>query len=112
LQSYNFKNSDTIFKFQVPSDGIIASKLFHVKYHKRQLAIEIFYEPYLGYDLALTLISKDVKNSRTHKSQQKIQHPLYQSSKSLFVELEQGEYELSIVFMQVPGLSKADSVQF
>ena len=104
MQSYSFKNPETIFTFDAPADGVIASKLFHVKYHKVQLDIEIFYEPYLSYDLALTLTSKDVKNSRSHIGKTQKTHPLYQSTKSLFVELEPGEYEFSILYMEVGGL--------
>jgi hypothetical protein len=104
MQSYSFKNPETIFTFDAPTDGIIASKLFHVKYHKVQLAVEIFYEPYLSYDLALTLTSKDVKNSRSHLGKPQKTHPIYQSTKSLFVELEPGEYEFSILYMEIPGL--------
>ncbi len=68
------------------------------------MAIEIFYEPYLAYNLALTLTSKDVKNSRSNLGKPQKTHPQYQSSKSLFVELEPGEYELTIVYIEVPGL--------
>ena len=80
---------------------MIASKIFHVKYHKVQLAVEIFYDPFLSYDLGMTLTSKDVKNSRSHIGKSQKTHPQYQSAKSLFVELEPGEYEFSILYMEV-----------
>ena len=65
--------------------------------------MELFYEPYL-YDLELFLFSTDASNVRAHMYKErsnKVDWTMYKGAKRLFVELEPGEYEVSIV-MKLP----------
>lgn len=75
----------------------VTAKRFIVN-EKRQLFIEIFYEAYLQ-DLELYLMSLDADIVRSHiyKAMPKVDWSLYKGSKTLFVELEPGEYELKII---------------
>lgn len=63
-----------------------------------QLFVEIFYEPYL-YDLELYLESEEADLVRSHllKAMPKVEWSKYKGSKSIFVELEPGLYEIKII---------------
>ena len=60
--------------------------------------MEVFYEPYL-YDLELFVVSTDTDLVRSHlyKAMPKVDWSKYKGSKSVFVELEPGEYEVKII---------------
>lgn len=70
--------------------------------------MEIFYDPYF-YDLELSLTSPDATHVRSHLNQpktqlQKIDWSLFKGSKSIFVEVEPGAYDLKIL-QKLPSIS-------
>ena len=67
--------------------------------------MEVFNEPYL-YDLEIFLQSTDVDIVRSHiyKAMPKVDWSMYKGAKSIFVELEPGEYEIKII-QKIPGIS-------
>jgi hypothetical protein len=65
-----------------------------------QLMAEIFFEPYLFYELDIAVVSRDVKNVRAHinKKPNEKDITLYTGAKSLFLDLEPGEYDFQIIY--------------
>jgi hypothetical protein len=63
-----------------------------------ELFMEVFYEPYL-FDLEIYLESVDSEIVRNHimKAMPSVDWSMYKGSKSIFVELEPGEYNVKIV---------------
>lgn len=63
-----------------------------------QFFAEIFYEPYF-YDMELFLVAQDSDLVRDHifKGVPNVDWSLYKGSKSVFVELDPGRYEIKII---------------
>ena len=100
-------NHSHVFEVNVDTSvthQIITSKRFSIGPVKTQMSVEIFSEPHLLYDLELSLYSLDVERVRSHISSgnslktKKLDLSLFKSSKSIFLELSPGEYELAIVY--------------
>ena len=99
---YTFLDNRKVFKMELssgdqsaPRSSEVTSKKFRVL-ERMQLMIEVFYEPYF-YDLELTIFSRmsDIEHSN-------IDLTLYKGSKSVFIELEAGDYELKLTFKSAP----------
>lgn len=99
---YTFFNHTMVFQSQVDTEQhnqVVTSKRFMVGPTRFQLLAEIYFEPYLLYELELSIHSIDVEKVRAHiNNKPKSNDSLYKGAKRLFVELEPGEYELAIIY--------------
>lgn len=114
-----FQDHLIIFKHSVDQSSLLdkspsmvfTSKKFRVP-QKTQLFLEIYYEPYL-YDLEVSLVSDDVDRVRSHITTevQKVKWQLYKGAKSIFVELEGGEYDLQFV-QKLPPVTNTEMAKY
>ena len=117
-ENYRFTNASQIFTLY-PDDAstttlntMLTSNRFVVSKERKQMLIEVYYEPYL-YDIELSLFSVDATRVRSHLYGELAQAPkldltLFTGSKRLFVELEPGTYEVRFMLKILPNVGNSE----